>query len=107
MDLHHRGMDHNVPEELASSGIPRRASVKINNTVTHLQAYSRVMAFKAIGRQRRKAKEREERGTTHGVSLAFEARVNNYLKQTGAAGQLTARQLRRVGKKARREALRG
>ncbi len=74
---------------------------KINRVVTRLQAYHQVMAFKAIGRRRRRQMERGQRGTAAGRPMDSETRAANYRKQNGGA-PLTLRQLNRLIKKARR-----
>lgn len=69
-----------------------------NNTVSFLDTYNKLMQFKAIGKKRRKAKERAEKPAP-GMSAARRADV--YRKQNGT-NNLTLRQAARILKKAYR-----
>lgn len=70
-----------------------------NNTVSFLDTYNKLMQFKAIGKKRRKAKERAEKPAP-GMSAARRADV--YRKQNGG-NHLTARQVSRILKKGLRK----
>lgn len=68
-----------------------------NNTIVMIDVYSKLMAMKAIGKRRRKFKERiEQYGSTGGPApMLTEQREANYRRQNGGGYQLTPRQRRR------------
>lgn len=68
---------------------------KVNTTLRHLNAYAKVMAFKAVGKAQRKALERAERLAP---GLTPQRRADAYRKQNGT-NKLTPRQQRRLAQK--------
>jgi hypothetical protein len=72
---------------------------KINTTLRHLNAYAKVMAFKAVGKAQRKALERAEKPAP---GLTAQARADGYRKQNGT-NKLTPRQQRRLAQKHHRD----
>ena len=71
-----------------------------NNTVGLIDTYNKLMAYKQVGKARRKAQARAEKPAP---GLSEQQRADNYREQTGAR-ELTPRQQARVDKKARRGA---
>lgn len=67
-----------------------------NNTVSFLETYNKLMAFKKVGKARRKARERAEKGG--GGPMASSRRLMAYAAQRDG-GAMTARQRRRYAKK--------
>lgn len=67
-----------------------------NNTVSFLDTYNKLMAYKKVGKARRKARERAEKPAP---GLTAEQRLMNYQGQTGGR-TLTPRQWARIAKKA-------
>lgn len=68
----------------------------VNNTVSFLETYNKLMAFKKVGKARRKAKERAEKGV--GGPMSSSRRLMVYAAQRDG-GAMTPRQRRRYGKK--------
>ena len=67
-----------------------------NNTVSFLETYNKLMAFKKVGKARRKATERAEKGG--GGPMPSSRRSMVYAAQRDG-GEMTPRQRRRYDKK--------
>lgn len=67
-----------------------------NNTVAFLDTYNKMMAYKAVGKRVRKARERAEKGGPH--PMHPDRRLMAYAAQRDG-GAMTPRQARRFAKK--------
>jgi hypothetical protein len=70
-----------------------------NNTVSFIDTYNKLMVYKAIGKKRRKAKERAEKPAP---GMSADRRADAYRKQNGG-NHLTTRQVARILKKGLRK----